>query len=492
MGDRERQEGAGKGAGVGRCPTVTVLSEDDARRIHAASLEILSSTGIVMQSGAGRRLLEQCGAREDDGRVKIPPEAIGSALNTVPKGFTLWDRTGAAAMELRDPFVYFGPGSDTTFTVDLETGERRLATASDVTEMARLADALPNLDFVMSMGVPSDVASADIYLHEFVGMVRGSSMSVVFTAADTRDVEDIARIAAGCVGSEAALAERPFLMIYAEPISPLLFPASVVDKTLRCAELGIPVAFPPSPNLGGGGPVTLAGSIALGNAENLAGLLLTQQKRAGAPFLYGYNLAALDMRSVIVSYGAPEWALGMAAVADMGRFYGLPSWGYAGATDAKAVDAQAGLEGMLSVVMALLCRSTLVHDVGYIEYGSTSSAEMIVAADEMIAMARYVVGGVRIDENALALDAIADVTPGKGFLDSDHTLANWRSSLFLPRMLDRRRYESWCKDGRPDMYSRANRRARDILSSHEPEPLPAAAEAVIEDVLAERGRTTLE
>ena len=157
-----------------------------------------------------------------------------------------------------------------------------------------------------------------------------------------------------------------------------------MDKLLFCAEKGIPVTYPPSPNTGGGGPITLAGALALGNAECLAGLVLTQLVRPGTPFLYGMNTAALDMKSAIVSYGAPEWPLGMAAWTDLGRYYGLPVWGVAGATDSKVVDAQAGIEATVTIMTAFLSRCNLDHDVGYIEYGTTSSMEMLVIADEII------------------------------------------------------------------------------------------------------------
>jgi len=259
-----------------------------------------------------------------------------------------------------------------------------------------------------------------------------------------------------------------------------------VEKLLFCAERGIPVTYPPSPNTGGGGPITLAGALALGNAESLVGLLLTQLVRPGTPFLHGMNTAALDMKTAIVSYGAPEWPAGMAAWCDIARHYGLPVWGAAGATDSKVVDAQAGLETAITIMTAFLARCNLVHDVGYIEYGSTSSAEMLVIADEIIRDVRFIMKGVEVTERTLARDVIHRATPGSGFLADEHTLRNWKWAQFRPRLIDRMRYDQWANKGSKDMAARANEHARRILAEHDVPPLPEAAEDEIRDVLRKR------
>jgi trimethylamine--corrinoid protein Co-methyltransferase len=216
------------------------------------------------------------------------------------------------------------------------------------------------------------------------------------------------------------------------------------------------------------------------------GLLLTQLVRPGTPFLYGMNTAALDMKSAIVSYGAPEWPTGMAAWTDIARYYDLPAWGAAGATDSKVVDAQAGIEATVTIMMAFLTRCNLVHDVGYIEYGTTSSMEMLVIADEIIRDVRFVMGGVEVSQRTLAREAIHRARPGGGFLADDHTLDSWKWAQWRPDLIDRTRYDRWVKRGRKDMTARANERAREILAQHEVPPLPEAAEKVIAKVLEER------
>ena len=472
-------------------PTIRMLSDEQVEAIHHTSLDILSRTGIVMKNEAGRELLLEAGAWESEGRIKLPPHLVMDAIASAPPRIPMFNRLGELTMPLeagagRPPPVFFGPGSDCPFTIDVETGERRKATAEDVRRIAQLCDGLDQIDFIMSMGTPSDVPPLDHYLYSFINMIRGSVKPNVYTANNRGDMEDMYRIACAVAGGETELREKPFMMLYAEAISPLLFNDESVDKLLFCAEKGIPVTYPPSPNTGGGGPITLAGALALGNAECLVGLVLTQLVRPGTPFLYGMNTAALDMKSAIVSYGSPEWPLGMAACTDLARYYNLPVWGTAGATDSKVVDAQAGIEATVSVMTAFLTRCNLVHDVGYIEYGTTSSMEMLVVVDEIIREVRYVMGGVEVSQRTLAREAIHRAKPGGGFLSDDHTLDNWKWAQWRPALIDRMRYDRWVEAGRQDMTARANERARQILAEHQVPPLPEAAEEVIAEVLKER------
>jgi trimethylamine---corrinoid protein Co-methyltransferase len=467
-------------------PAIRMLSPEQIQTIHQNSLEILSDTGIRMEHEAARDLLLEAGAQQAAERIKIPPHLVMEAIDSAAPRIPMHNRLGDMTMLLGGDNVFFGSGSDCLYTVDVDSGERRQTTANDVERIATLCDGLGQLDFVMGMGSPSDVPPLDHYLHSFINMLRGTAKPVLYTAKDRTDLEDIYRIACAVAGGETALQEKPFLLHYSEPISPLRFNEESVDKLLFCAEKGIPVTYVPSPNTGAGGPVTLAGAIALGNAECLTGLLLAQLVRRGTPFLYGVNTAALDMRSTIVSYGSPEYPMGTAAFCDLCRHYNLPVWGTAGATDSKVVDAQAGIEAAISIMMACLCRSNLNHDVGYIEYGSTSSMEMLVVCNEIISEARYIMGGVEVSERTLAREAIRRAQPGGGFLNDDHTLDNWREAQWRPALLDRDRHGRWMQQGGKDMAARANEQAREIVAAHKAPPLPQVAEDEIADVLRER------
>ena len=464
-------------------PQIRMLSDEQIQAIHHSSLDILSQTGIVMKNKRAEGLLLEAGARKQGERVKIPAHLVQKALLAAPSRIPMHTRTGVLSMPLEAGKVFFGSGSDCNFTIDLESGERRPVLQKDVQALARLCDGLENIDFVMSMGVASDVPPMQHYIHGIVAMLRGSVKPIVFTANDLKDMQVIYQIACAVAGGAENLLEKPFLLHYAEPISPLLFSEESVDKLLFCAEKGIPVAYIPSPNTGGGGPITLAGALALGNAETLAGLVLAQLVRPGTPFLYGMNTAALDMKSTIVSYGAPEWPTGMMAWTDLGRWYKLPVWGVSGATDSKLVDAQAGIEATITIMSAFLCRCNLNHDVGYIEYGSTSSMEMVVMADEIIGEVRFIMEGVEVSERTLARQAIDSAKAGGGFLAHEHTLSNWKWAQWKPKLLDRSRYDEWRRGGSKDLSQRANLRAKKILAEHQTEPLLEKVEGEIQKIL---------
>jgi trimethylamine--corrinoid protein Co-methyltransferase len=295
-------------------------------------------------------------------------------------------------------------------------------------------------------------------------------------------MEVIQGIAAAAVGGADALRSRPFIIHYGEPISPLIHSPLGVDKLIFCAERGIPAAYVSGASAGATMPAPLGGAIALANAECLSGLVIHQLVAPGAPFIYGANVSVIDMATLGYVYGGPEFSLTNAAFADLARHYRLPVWGLAGASDAKTVDAQAGLEAMCSIMTAILARGNLVHDLGYIESGLTSSLEMVVVCDEIIEMLKILYRGVPTDRDRLALDVIDEVGPGGQFLDTDSTLRYFRTEHFMPRLLNRQNFTRWSQSGAQNLADRANARAREILSSHCPPPLPAAATAAIEKI----------
>ncbi len=462
-------------------PRLKVFNRQQALSVHSTALEILEKTGIKLEHDNARKLLMDRGARLYDSQwVRIPAYLAEQALRTAPRQIMLYNQNGHKAMDLRDDNFYYGTGSDTTFTLDLESGQRRRCVLSDTGRFARLVDALPNISFAMSMSNPTDIPQMEfIYAYAFAEMVRNTNKPMVFIADRLEDMTLIHQLASMVAGGEAQLRQKPFLLNYSEAISPLRFPAHVVDRIIFCAQKEIPMCLPSGSNAGGGAPVTLAGAMALGIAENLAGLVIHQLTQPGAPFLFGPNVSALDMKSAVVSYGCPEWSLTQAALADMrDELYGLPIWSFAGASDAKVVDAQAGAEAMFSITTAMLSRCNLIHDVGYLEYGNTSSLEMVTLADELIAMARHFTAGIPVNRETLALEALKRVKDAgaKGiFLTDDHTFDHFESALFLPRLIDRARYDTWKDQGEHDLYRRSNDEARRILSEHalEPEKDPA-------------------
>ena len=457
-------------------PRLKVFNRDQVLAVHGAALEILEKTGFKMEHPGALQMLADAGCTVvNDDWVKMPGYLAEQALQTAPKAFALYDQQGNKTMPLVNGNSFYGPGSDTTFTIDLETGQRRRTVLQDTANFAKLVDGLENMSFAMSMSNPEDVPIENIYVYAFAEIVKNTNKPIVFIADSGKDIAKIYEIACLVAGGEEEFQQKPFILNYSEAISPLRFPENVLDRLIFCAQKRIPLCFPSGSNAGGGAPVTLAGAMALGIAENLVGLVVHQLTNKGAPFLFGPNVSILDMKSTVVSYGCPEWSLTQAALADMrDELYGLPIWAFAGASDAKIMDAQAGAESMFSIITSMLSRCNLIHDSGYLEYGGISSLEMLTMNNELVAMSRSFTNGIPINSETLALEAIERVAsvPGSMFLTDDHTFENFMQAQFLPKLLDRTRYDGWAESGSTDLYKRCNMETKRILAEHQVDPKP--------------------
>jgi trimethylamine--corrinoid protein Co-methyltransferase len=453
-------------------PRLTMLTEDQCAIVHRASLEILRRTGVRVHHETALDLLRNTDAvTTDDNLVRLPAGLVEWALQQAPSRIALCRRgTSEVVAPLHGRTVNFGPGSDCPNYLDPRTGERRPFTANDVVDAVHVVDALPELAFCMSMGIPSDLGTSNAYRQQFALMLQHTTKPIVFVCDDGADCEASAAMAAALAGGMEELRLNPTLLLYAEPTTPLSHSRTATGKLLYMAEQGLPIVHSPAPMMGGTAPVTLAGGLALGNAEVLSSLVLHQLKHPGAPFVYGSGLHHMDMKTTISVYGAPEFQLARVAVAEMGQYYGLPTWGYAGHSDSCTMDEQAAADAAFSVQVALLAGQNLVHDVGYLEAGLTTSPEMIVFTAEIVSMMRRFVDGLVLDAESLALDVIHQVGPGGDFLTAKHTLAHFRE-LWQPSLFDRKRADDWVAGGSKRLGKRLRETTVAIIEEHQPEPL---------------------
>ncbi len=467
-------------------PRLGMLSPEQCETIHRASLEILRRTGVRVYHQGALELLRGTEAVISDGNlVRFPPGLVEWAVKQAPSRITLCRRGSAEVLApLEGRQVSFGTGSDCPNYLDPRTGERRPFATADLVDCIHLVDALPELSFCMSMGIPSETtgAAGNAYRQQFALMLEHTAKPIVFVCDDRADCEAIAAMAAAAAGGMEQLRLNPTLLLYSEPSTPLKHSETATGKLLYMAEHALPIVHSPAPMMGGTAPVTLAGGLALGNAETLSSLVMHQLQRAGAPFVYGSGLHHMDMKTTISVYGAPEFQLARVAVAEMGRFYGLPTWGYAGHSDSCVVDEQAAADATFSVLVALLGGNNLVHDVGYLEAGLTTSPEMIVLTAEIIAMMRRFMAGMSLDAEALALDVIHKVGPGGDFLTQKHTLKHFRE-FWQPAVFDRRRVEDWVAAGSKTTRQRAQERTLALMRDHRPEALPDGTRQAIDDIL---------
>lgn len=448
-----------------------VLSEDQIWEIKRAAFDILEKTGARILHPGARDLLKRAGAVVKDDIVKVPEYLVQECVRTAPKGLTIYDRQGNRALEVEGRKSYYGTSTASPNTRDALTSEIHETRVADIARGALVADALPNIDWVMPMGSSQDVPAVAADLYEFEAVVTNTTKPIVFIGYSPKGMELVFEMAAEVAGGLEALREKPFLIAYPEPITPLVFPEEVVERTFNSADLFMPQIHGPTQQLGATAPVSLAGGVALAIAEGLMSVTLVQLRQPGAPCFLGCNIAGFDMSTTALSIAAPETSLGLAAQAEVAQSFGLPTWGLAGATDAKTIDAQAGIESAFSIFAQGLAGINLIHDVGYMDMGMICSAEMLVLGDEVIGMAKYFIKGLAVNKETLAREVIQKVGPGGHFLLEDHTYHHFKNELWRPTLLTRQHYETWQSQGSKDMSTRVKDRVKEILETHKVPPL---------------------
>ena len=454
-------------------PTYRVLTEDQIKEIHVASLEILETVGVRVLDDEGISLLKNAGCRlAKDNIIQIPNWLVEESIRSAPSRISIYNRKGKDVMHLERNKVHFGLGTDLINTYDLKTGELRPSALQDVVNAATVSDYLEDIDFIASYALPHDVPTNTMYIECFKAMVENSVKPIFFTAAGKEDLSVIIELASTVAGGEPLLREKPFLIHYSEPTSPLSHSRGAVQKLLLCAEKGIPICYTPGMLSGGSGPVTLAGVITLANAEALSGIVLHQLRAKGAPIISGFVATTMDMRTSIFSYGSPEFRLTHAACSDLYHYYGIPVWGTAGCSDAHCFDPQAAMEATATILTAALEGANLVHDIGYLGQGMIGHPAMIVMCSEIISYVKRMIGGFEISGNFLGLDVIRQVGPGGNFLAEDQTVKFHRSEHWRPKFLNRRNLEMWTSKGKKTYGEVTVQKALDILETHKPEPLP--------------------
>jgi len=468
-----------------QAPQFSILSETQLQDIHRAALEVLRRTGIRFHHQEALDLLKNAGAFISDGSlVKFPARLVEDALASAPGRVVMCDRDGDPAMYLEGTKVYFGTGSDCLNFLDPETGEHRKFTQADIVNGYRLCDALPNIHFVMSIGIPSDVDPDLTYDVQMALMLEHTVKPIVFVTNDRASCQRAIDMAAAVAGGYEALREQQHILLYSEPSSPLQQSETAVDKLLLMAEYELPVVHSPGPQMGATAPITMASGLVMSLAEILSSLVVHQLTRRGAPFVFGAGLHHMDMGSAQICYGSPEFQLTKAAVAELGRWYGIPTWGYAGCSDAKVMDEQAAVEATLSVIMAKLSGGNLIHDVGYMESGLTTSFEMIVLTAELVAMADHVMKGIEVNDDTLMVEELDRVGPGGHFLDTKETLKRFRDFWF-PGLLDRKTRLPWLEAGGTTLGQRLTARVLEIIKEHRPKPLDPDKKQKIQEILAQ-------
>ncbi|OPL10797.1 MAG: hypothetical protein AVO34_09845 [Firmicutes bacterium ML8_F2] len=448
-----------------------VFSDADIKAVHEASVYLLEKVGIKMHNEQARQIFADSGAAVDhESRiVKIPRAMIEDAVDSTPSSLVLCGREEKNDILLEGANVHLGTGGTVLNTLDLETGHKRHTEVRDVAGYAKMTDALDNIAFFVINCYPNDVPTEDVDINRFYHALANTSKHVmggIYTMEGLRAVIEMAEDIAG--GAEK-LRERPFVSFITLMMSPLLMEVTYTDFLIEVARRGLPIATPSEPLAGANSPVTLAGTIALNNAESLGGLILAQLINRGNPTIYGSTSSIMDMRTGTYMAGSIESALINAGCAQMAQYYKIPIYGTGGMSDSKVVDAQAGYESANTAMVVALSGCNYIHDAfGLLEFCTTLSYEKMVIDNDSVGMALRAVKGVEVNNETLATDIIAEVGPGGHFLDKSHTMEHVRSEFYFPKLADRQPRSVWEEAGSKDAFTRAHEEARRILAEHQP------------------------
>jgi len=432
------------------------LDEVGVRIHHKEALDLLISHGASVKPG---------------NIIRIPSFLIEDAIASAPSNLVIYNRKKEPVMELGGSRIYFGTGTDLPKTIDLKTREIRDTGVEDIAAAAIISDAMPNIDFIGSYGLPRDVPTGVHYIRCFQLEAENSTKPIFFTAESQDDLAVIWEMAKTIAGDSDGLSDYPFLIHYSEPVSPLTHSEEAISKLIFCAKNRIPVNYTPALLAGATGPVTLAGALSVAAAEALSGLVIHQLTNKGAPIISGVAATNMDMRYTTVSYTSPEFRLTHSAYADLFHYYGIPIWGTAGCSDSHFPDLQAGAEYAFTLLNAALDGTNLIHDCGYLGQGFIAAPEMIIFANEIIDMVKRYMRGFTIDEDHLALEVIKQVGPGGHFLEEKHTLDFFREEHWMPAFFNRQNLENWVKNGKKTINRKLIEEAMNILKTHNPGPL---------------------
>lgn len=474
-----------EGCGIVAKLEMNLLSQHEIEKLLQQTYSLLQETGVAVLHEDARKMMKKAGCQVEAEVVRIPQKLIAWALHTAPSCIEIYDRAGNRAMSLAGKNTYFGPGPTCPNFFDPWTGERRTARKQDAADTAKVCQALPNIDFVMSLCCIGDVDPGRADVHEMDAMLRNTTKPIMGWAFGAAGLQKIIDLCAAAAGGIKNLSAKPFLMVYAEPITPFVHPEESVKKLELLARNRIPVIYSPGMILGATCPVTIAGALTVGLADALAGLVISQLICEGTPFISSAPAGPMDMRTMNHAYGAPEAELMNIAACQLFHAIGIPVFAAAGATDSKvSCDGQSAAESMMQIIGAFGAGGNLTHDVGFMDCGLTGSLASLVMCDELIGMARRFMDGILVDEDHLAKEAIQDVDIGGSYIAEPHTAEFFREELWFPRLMERGSYESWRGAGARDMRAVCEDRVREILRMPNAHPLPDDVLRRMDEIMA--------
>jgi len=476
---------------VSRPGTLRVLSDGEVASVHEAALRVLAESGVYIDYPRALEHLAEKGARVDFAarRVRFPRSLVERALLSCPDSFTLYDRDGRAALQVGGDQVHFAPGSCAVRVLDSD-GTARPSTARDLVDLVRVADALPQVSLqstaVVAAEAPKELADS----YRLFLVLSHSAKPVVTGAFSEPGLWDMKTLLDAVSDDQAG--DAPCAVFDVCPSPPLKWTAISAANVMDGAAANLPIEFVSMPMPGAASPATLAGSVALHAAETLSGVVLAQTVRPGARVVWGGAPVQFDMRYGTTPLSAVEATMIGVASAQLGKHYRLPTHTYAALSDAKEVDAQAGLETALSGVLAALARINVISGLGTLDFENTHSREKLVLDAELAGMVQRLLRGISVSGETLATELIVELGPGADYLGQRHTRRWFREESHLPgAVIDRLERQAWAQSGSPDAWARARKQVEVLLAGHQAPAPPAdragALAAAMRRIMAAHG-----
>jgi len=451
------------------CRKRDVLTVEDVRRIRYAALEILERTGVAVRSEKGLDLLAKAGCDVDkkSAVVRFSPSVVEECVRRADRAVTLYGRTNKHDARLDGEHVHICSDGNGTMALDFDTRKRRESTRRDVERSAFVADALKGHGVNWPNVTSQDVPQGTRHIHDLQASLENTEKHITLATNTMRwEAEDIVELAAAAAGGQEELRRRPLISSIHTSSSPLQIDGEGLEAGFVMADAGVPICFYVMPGPGSTGPATLAGSVAVGVAEALAGNTIFQLHHPGTSFVFCCGMAPLDMKASTRAGGGPEHGLTSAAYVQVAHSYGFPALAGGFVTTSKEPDEQAAYEKFASAVTPILAGADMIAGIGLLEDCRTVWLEQLVIDDEISRVIGRMAKGIEVSDETLAIDVVDRAGIGRDYLGQRHTMTHYRTEHFMPVVSDRSSYDTWHSKGAKSIVDRAGEEVRRILKEH--------------------------
>ncbi|MEE4605955.1 MAG: trimethylamine methyltransferase family protein [Desulfobacteraceae bacterium] len=448
-----------------------LLNQSEVERIHEASLELFESVGLLVKNEKARRIFIHHGCRADahSGVVKIPRTVVAEYRQAFVPTFTFMGRDPRFDKTIPDDSPVILTASSAPDIIDPGTGKLRRATSTDIANIAFLVNELPGYDVFSTSTLANDAPEGQFSLARFYPALKNCLKPIRGNTPDLNDLKQVLELGAIVAGGQEAYRERPLITHHCcAAVSPLTLDVNSTEAIIYLTERNLPCYATVAPIAGMTTPMTLLGTLALGNAEFLAVAILKQMVRPQSSNIYAALSTVADMRTGSYAPGAIETGILQMAHSQMADFYNVPSGGYIGLSGAHKNDAQAGYETGMNITAAMLGRTHMFNTGGLLSSLMVFDFAKAVVDGEMGMMLKRLKRGLDFSEENLALNVIAEAGPGGSYIELDHTFENMRDTALMPNIATRDMRSNWEEVGRLNANTRALQEASKILSRDNP------------------------